>query len=156
MDLVDEQDVAVLQVSEQRRQVAGTREDRPRGDAKSRAHLGRDDARERGLAESRRTGEQEVIGGLVACPRRTQHDLEVAHQLALTDELGQRTRSQRHLGATILLIGDRHHDVARQLLDVDLVATHWRLKSCSAWRSAAPSSTDNVVPLSAARTSWVL
>jgi hypothetical protein len=73
-----------------------------------------------------------VIGRLVARPGRTQHDLEVAYQFALSYELSQGARSQGHLGATVLFVGDRGHHVARQLLDVDLVTAHGRLSSWSA------------------------
>ncbi len=156
VDLVHEEHVAVLEVGQQRRQVAGARQHRTGRDAKTGPHLGRDDAGERGLAQSRRSGEQEVVGGLVARPGRAEHDLEVSHQLALPDELGQGARSERDLGAAVLFVGDRRDHVARQLLDVDLVAAHWRLSSCRAWRSATPSSCDSVVPLRAWRTSWVL
>jgi len=76
--------------------------------------------------------------------------------IRVVDELRQRARSKRHLGASVLFVSDRRHNIASQLLDVDLVATHWRLNNCNAWRSAAPSSSESVVPLRAWRTSWVL
>ena len=46
-----------------------------------------DDAGQRRLAQPRRAGEQHVIDGLPALPRRGQHDLEVLAQARLTDEL---------------------------------------------------------------------
>ena len=58
VELVDEEHVTVLQVGEQCREVTRTRQHRTRRDAKTRAHLARDNARERRLAESRRPGEK--------------------------------------------------------------------------------------------------
>src|SRR5580692_3836456 len=97
-----------------------------------------------------------MVGRLVAGARRPEDDLEVSDQFALAHELGERARTERHLGAAVLFVGDGCDDVARQLLDVDLVATHCRLSRCSAWRRATPSSSASVAPPSAWRTSWVV
>ena len=70
VDLVDEEHVAVLQVGEERGQVAGPDQDRARGDAQPDAHLGGHDAGQRGLAQAGRPGEQQVVDRLAPLPRR--------------------------------------------------------------------------------------
>ena len=70
VDLVDEQHVALLEIGEQRREVAGLGDHRPGGGAEVHAELARDDLRERGLAEAGRADEQHVVERLArACAR---------------------------------------------------------------------------------------
>ena len=69
MDLVDEQDVARLQVGELGGEVAGAHDHRPRGQAEADPELGRDDLGERGLAEPGRPGEQDVVERLAPLAR---------------------------------------------------------------------------------------
>ena len=66
MDLVDEQDVAVLEVGEQRGEVARLGDDRAGGGAKADAHLAGEDPGERGLAEAGRAEEQHMVERLAA------------------------------------------------------------------------------------------
>ena len=87
VDLVDEEDVALLEVGEQGGQVAGPDQHRPRRDPEPDAELGGDDAGQRRLAEARGAGEQQVVGGLLALERRLDDDAQVLGQLALADEL---------------------------------------------------------------------
>ena len=70
VDLVDEEDVAVVHPGEDRGEVAGVGERRATGDPERRADLGRDDHRQRGLAEPGRAGEQHVVGRAVAAAAR--------------------------------------------------------------------------------------
>ena len=104
VDLVDEQDVALLEVGEQGGQVAGPHQDRSGGDPQPGAHLGGHDAGQRRLAQAGWPGEQEVVGGLLPLEGRLDHDLEVLGQLALAHELGQRPRAEA--GLLDLLGGD--------------------------------------------------
>ena len=53
VDLVDEQDVARLEIGEQRREIAGARDHRARRRAETDAQLARHDLRQRRLAEAR-------------------------------------------------------------------------------------------------------
>ena len=66
MDLVDEEDVAVLEIGEERREIAGLDDDRAGGGAEIDAELARDDLRERRLAEARRPDEEHVVERLLA------------------------------------------------------------------------------------------
>ena len=110
VDLVDEEDVTLLEVGEQGGQVAGPHQYRSGRHPQSDAQLGGHDAGQRGLAQSGRAGEQEVVGGLVALERRLDDDLQVFGQLALADELAERARSQSGL---VGLLGRRGHRVHR-------------------------------------------
>ena len=58
MDLVDEQYIALLQVGQQRCQVARPDQHRSCGDTEPHAHLGSHDPGQRGLPQPGRTGEQ--------------------------------------------------------------------------------------------------
>ncbi len=98
MDLVDEEDVAVLQVGEQRGEVASLGDDGAGGSAKADAQLLGEDLRQRRLAEPGRTGKEHVVERLAALARRLDEDLEVGARLLLTDELGERARPERGLG----------------------------------------------------------
>ena len=66
VDLVDEQDVALFEIGEQRGEVAGLGDHRPGGGAEIDAELARDDLRQRGLAEAGRADEQHVVERLAA------------------------------------------------------------------------------------------
>ena len=109
VDLVDEQDVAVLQVGEQRGQVARPHQRRAGGDAQPDAHLRRHDAGERGLAQTRGPGEQQVVDGLFAAPRRLEHDLEMLGQLRLPVELGQAPGPETGLVGELGRVGQGVH-----------------------------------------------
>ncbi|MNE53191.1 hypothetical protein D3C80_1479020 [compost metagenome] len=100
MDLVDEQDVARLQIGQDRRQIPRLGQDRPRGGAKAHAQFPRHDLRQRRLAQPRRSEQQDVIQRLRAPARRVDEDLQIALGRRLTDELAQRLRPQ---GAIVLL-----------------------------------------------------
>ena len=47
-----------------------------------------------------------MVGALVTRLGRTEHDLEVAHQLTLTHEGVEGSGAQRHLGSALLLVGE--------------------------------------------------
>ena len=66
VDLVDEEHVAVVEVGEDRGEVAGAFERRAARDPQADFELGGDDARQRGLAEPGRAGEQDVVDRLPA------------------------------------------------------------------------------------------
>lgn len=95
MNFIDEQNVALLQVGEQRRQIAGLGDHRPRGRAKADAEFARDDLRQRGFPQTGGTDEQHVIERLFSFSSRVDEYLQVGAGLALTNELGQLLRPQR-------------------------------------------------------------
>ena len=64
MDLVDEQHIAFLELGQNRRQVARPFERRALRDMHVRTHLCGDDAGQGGLAEARRTGEQQMVDAI--------------------------------------------------------------------------------------------
>ena len=110
MDLVDEEHVAVLEVGEQRGQVAGPGQDRARPVMRSPAPISAatmpaSDV----LPRPGRAGEEDVVDGLAALAGRLEHDAEVLDQLGLPDELGERTGPEPDLFE--LLVGVRRRRV---------------------------------------------
>ena len=97
VDLVDEEDIVRLEVGEERGEIAGPLEHRPRGLAEIDAHLARDDVRERGLAEPGRPEEEHVIERLAPGARRLDEDRELPADLLLPDVLGELARAQAAL-----------------------------------------------------------
>ncbi len=116
MDLVDEEQVALLEAGEQAGEVGGFFDDRAGGDAHVAAHLGAEDEGERGLAQAGRAAEQDVVEGLAAGAGGADHDLEALDGLGLAGEVGKRERAQRGLG-----VGDGRGELrgeVAQALDV--------------------------------------
>ena len=103
--LVDEQDVAVVEVREDRGEVAGPFECGATRRVEAGPHLVGDDPGEARLAEAGRTREQHVVDGLPALFGRGQHDLEVLAQAGLADELPEVPRAQRGLFRDLRLVG---------------------------------------------------
>ncbi len=108
MDLVDEEHVTVVEVGEDRREVAGAFERGTTRDPQADFELGGDDARQRGLAEPGRAGEQDVVDRLPAPARRGEHDLEVLLQARLADELVEPAGPETRLLGHLHRIGGRH------------------------------------------------
>ena len=102
VDLVDEEHVALFEIGEQRREIAGLGDDRAGGGAEIDAELARDDLRQRRLAEARRADEEHVVERLLAPARRLDEHLEVGAGLRLADELRQVLRAQRRIGRVVL------------------------------------------------------
>ncbi len=128
VDLVDEQDVALVELGEDGRQVAGAFERRTGRDVQVHSHLGGDDAGERGLAEPGRPGEQQVVDRLAAVAGGLEHDREVLLELALADELGEGTRPQPGVDDLLDVVADAR---------VEELVTHDRPPAASARRAAA-------------------
>src|SRR5918999_201168 len=103
VDLVHEQDVALLQVGQDRRQVAGAIERRPGRGLVPRAHLVRDDASERRLAETGRTAEEEVVDALAALAGTVDQEVQLLLHPLLSDELPQGPRTERDVELAVLL-----------------------------------------------------
>ena len=103
VDLVDEQDVAILERGQDRGDVALALERGPGDRAQPDAELLAHDLRERRLAEARRADEQDVVERLAARLRRREGDRELLLDALLADELGEAPRAQREL--ELLLLG---------------------------------------------------
>ncbi len=106
MDLVDEQHVALVELGQDGGEVAGTLEGGTRRHVQRHAHLRGGDAGQRGLAETGRPGEQQVVDGLATPAGRLDDDAEVLLQLALADELGESARPQSDLDGILAVVGD--------------------------------------------------
>ena len=135
MDLVDEQHVAVFELRQDRGQVAGTFERRTRRDVQVHAHLGGDDSGERGLAESGRAREQEVIDRLATLACRLEDDVQMLLEFALPHELVECLRSKARLGIEFgldeIVVGLAHVRVEELLTHAWPPATSRRLAAAS-------------------------
>ena len=105
VDLVEEEHLALDQTGQDGRQVAGVLDRRTARDPQRGRHLRRDDHRQGGLAESRRPGQQDVVGHPAAVPGGLEHQSELVAHPRLALELGQAGRSQRRLGGPLLRVG---------------------------------------------------
>ena len=90
MDLVDEEHAAGLQRSQKRGDVTLALERRPGGLHERHVELGRDDLRERGLAQPGRAREQQMVERLAARARGLDRDGQLLAQRLLADELLER------------------------------------------------------------------
>ena len=97
MDLVDEQHVALFEIGEQRREIAGLRDHRARRGAKPDAELLGHDLRQRRLAEAGRPRKQHVVERVAARLRRLDEHAQICARLLLANELGERARPDRRL-----------------------------------------------------------
>ena len=109
VDLVDEEDVALLEIGQQRREIAGLGDHRARCRAEIDAEFARDDLRQRRLAEAGRPDEEHVVERLLAPARRLDEDRKIGARLRLADEIGQHLRPQR---AIIVVLLDLRRDKA--------------------------------------------
>ena len=115
MDLVDEQHVVRLQVRQQRREIAGALDHRPRGLSQIDAELVRDDVRERGLAEARRAEDQHVIERLAPVARGLDEDLHLRLDRGLADVVGELLRAHGAIERSLVALRACRNDAV--LLD---------------------------------------
>ena len=108
VDLVDEEHVVLLQIRQERGEVAAALDGGAGRLAEVDAELVGDDAGERRLAEARRPVEQDVVERLAARERRLDEDGEVRLDLLLADVLAKLARAQAVLPvvAVLLVHGD--------------------------------------------------
>src|SRR5699024_4229446 len=95
VDLVDEEDVALHEVRQHRRQVPCPLECRPRGHSQRGTELLGYDHRHRRLTQPWWTGKQHVVGrnGTAACP--AQYELKLLTHFRLANKLRQALRAKR-------------------------------------------------------------
>ncbi len=110
VDLVDEQHLALVERGQDGGEVAGVLDRRAGGDPQRHAQLGRDDHRQRGLAQPGRAGQQQVLGGDAARGGGLQHQPELLAHHRLPDEVRQPPGPQRRLGGPLQGVGARAHD----------------------------------------------
>ena len=116
MDLVDEQDVALLERGQDRGEVAGPLDGGSRGVLDVHAELARDDRREGRLAETGRAVQEDVVGRLSPALRRGQQHRQVGLDLALADVLVERARPQGAFHDEVALVLEVRREDARQVV----------------------------------------
>ena len=150
VDLVDEEDAAGLERGQEGGDVGLALERRAGGHDERGAELGRDDLRERRLAEPRRAGEQDVVERLAARERRLDRDRELLLQRRLADEVLEAARAQRAVELELLLDALRgldprmvHRRAARSApaISASGVSSGASRSSSSASTTVKPSST---------------
>src|SRR5437879_13733811 len=87
VDLVDEQDGTVLEVRQERGEIAGAFDRGPARDLYRNTDLVRDHARQRGLPHSRRTLELDVLDRLVSGPVHFYDDADLPFRLVSVNVL---------------------------------------------------------------------
>ena len=113
MNLVDEENVALFEVRENRSQVARSLNSRPARRADVRTELVGDHRSKRGLAKPRRAGEQDVVGALFALLRRLDEDSERFFHLGLSQVVAQFLRAQAAVKREVVLLQvGRHRTIA--------------------------------------------
>ncbi len=115
VDLVDEEHRPRLERRQERRDVALALERRPGGLDERHLELGGDDLRQRGLAESRRPGEQHMVERLAAARGRRDRDRQLVLERLLADEVLQPAGPQRAVELVLgQLLGDLDPGVHRR------------------------------------------
>ena len=95
MDFIDEEDIALFKIGQQRREIAGLGDNGAgRGAEIDPQFLGHD-LRQRRLAKTGRTDEQHVVERLTGLLRSLDEHLHVRTRRTLTDELRQAQRADR-------------------------------------------------------------
>ena len=103
VDLVDEEHVALFEIGELRREIAGLGDDRAGGRAEIDPELARHDLRQGGLAEPRRPDEEHMVEGVAARLRRVDEHLKVGPRGLLAREFGERQRPQGRFDIVLAL-----------------------------------------------------
>jgi len=109
VNLVYEQDVALVQIGENAHEVAAPLERRAGGGDDGRGHLVGKDCGEGGLAEPWRPGEQDVIERLRALPRRLHRHAQTLHGRSLAHVLVEPLRAELPLELRLLGEGGAAH-----------------------------------------------
>jgi hypothetical protein len=97
VDLVDEQDVAILEIGEDGGEVARLGDHRPDVARKADAELAGDDLGKRGLAEPGRAEEQDMVERIAAALGRLDEHPQILARRLLADEFVERLRAQRRV-----------------------------------------------------------
>ena len=103
MDLVDEQDLALVEGRQQRGEVARALDHGAGRGLDRRRELRRDHVREARLADAGRAEEQNVVERLAAGARGLDRHAQVGDHLRLADVLVETARAQRHLEAEVVV-----------------------------------------------------
>ena len=104
MNLIDEKNIARLEIGEEGGEIACPGNDGARRRAEIDTEFARNDLRQRRLAETGRPGKQHMIERLGACPRGLDEDGEIFARPRLAGEIGKTLRPQRALQLVFFLL----------------------------------------------------
>ena len=114
MDLVHEQDLALVEGSEDRRQVALAVERRAGHGTQPDTELGTDHVREARLAEPRRSGQQDVLESFATTARGLERNSQLLAQPLLPNELVERAGAKRAVELLVALRLEHGRDESRR------------------------------------------
>ena len=116
VDLVDEEDVALVERGEDRREVAGPLDGRPARVADVDAELAGDDRGEGRLAEAGRAVQQDVVRRLSPALRRREQDREVGLDLALADVFVEASAAGARLDHPVRVVDEVRREDPREVV----------------------------------------
>src|SRR5262249_51563579 len=151
---VDEQDVALFEVGEQRREVAGLGDHRTRCRAEVHPELARYDLGERGFTEARRTDQQHVIERFAPRTRRLDEHAEIRARLLRADELAEPLRAQRGFDDVLIVALTTDEAAGRRAHLANSLASSLRLRRISRVASAPSPASRTAVAMAAIACSW--
>ena len=146
MDLVDEEDIALLEAGEDRRHVAFALERGPGDRAKADAELLAHDEGEARLPEPGRADQQQVVESLRPALGRRERDAELLLDALLADELVEAAGTERPL-ELVLVRPDRRREELR------LFGGGAHAARFSAWRTRSSGGASGSVPVRASSAS---
>ena len=131
VDLVDEDDLALLQRGQHGREVARPLDRGAAGDAQRGAELGRDDHRDRRLAEPGRPRQQHVVRRAAASQGAAQQQGELLADPLLADEVVEPLGPQRALDHPLVAVGQRRDNAVGSVSSLSSHASRRRSSSAS-------------------------
>ena len=121
VNLIDEQDLLLLHVGDDRRQIALDLQQRRRRRLEVHAQFVGNNVGQRSLPQPRRPIQQHVIHGLAARPRRLNRHRQIFFDFGLPDKLVQPLRPQLQLKRRIVLHRRRRHQPIRAVIQIGIV-----------------------------------
>lgn len=105
MDLIDKQNIVGFEIRQNGGKIAGARDHRSRGRAKTDAELPRDDLRQRGLTKTGRTVQEDVVERLFTRTGGADEHPQIVANGALADKIPEALRTQGGIGVIFLTDG---------------------------------------------------
>ena len=127
MNLIDEQDLLILHVGDDCRQIALDLQQGRRGRLKMRAQFVGDNVGQRSLSQPRRPIQQYMVHGLAARPRRLNRHRQILFDLGLPDKLIEPLRPQLQLKRGIIFHWSGRNQPVRAVIQIGIVLSsgHW-------------------------------
>ncbi len=142
MNLINEENLLVLQVSDDGRQIAFDLQERCCRRLEVCAKLVSNDVGQRGLAQTRWPVQQHVIHGFATRPRRFNRHRQIFFDLGLSDEFAQPLRPQLQLERRVVFHRHGGHQPLPVVVQIRIIFCrgHWPdITTLYGWRLSPPS-----------------